>query len=78
MLAALHAARDLQIVPATEDFTNQIVEKQVNAVVQTAARFRCGGCPRGKRPELKIYEYEGGDEIGFCGRESEYFFSKSA
>jgi len=33
VLAALHQANNVQIVPATGNFTNQIVEKRVNAVV---------------------------------------------
>ena len=33
VLSALRAARNLEIVPATEDFTNQIVEKRIRAVV---------------------------------------------
>ena len=73
VLAALHAAKNLQIVPATANFTNQIVEKRVSAAVQTAAGFRRGGCPRGE-DRGEIYEYETEMKSGFAAERLNAFF----
>jgi sodium transport system permease protein len=39
VLSALRAAKNLEIVPTTEDFTNAIVEKRVRAVVKLPPDF---------------------------------------
>ena len=73
VLAALHAAKNLQIVPATEDFTNQIVEKRVNAAVKLSPDFDAA-VARGEKTGVKIYEYEGEMKSGFAAGDLNDFF----
>jgi len=53
VLSALRAAKSLQIVPATADFTNQIVEKRVRAVVKLPPDFDAA-IARGDKAEVDI------------------------
>ncbi|MGH7992257.1 MAG: ABC transporter permease, partial [Limisphaerales bacterium] len=73
VLAALHAAKNLQIVPATEDFTNQIVEKRVNAVVKLPPDFD-KAVAHGAKTEVEIYEYETEMKSGFAAERLNTFF----
>ena len=73
VLAALHAANNLQIVPATEDFTNQIVEKRVNAVVKLPPDFDAA-VARGEKAGVEIYEYQGEMKSGFAAGDLNVFF----
>jgi sodium transport system permease protein len=71
--SALHAAKNLQIVPATEDFTNQIVEKRVRAVVKLPPDFDATiAC--GEKAEVEIYEYAGEIKSGFAAENLNSFF----
>ena len=73
VLSALHAAKNLQIVPATEDFTNQIVEKRVRAVVKLPPDFDAT-IARGEKAEVEIYEYAGEIKSGFAAENLNSFF----
>jgi sodium transport system permease protein len=73
VLAALRAARNLQIVSTTEDFTNQIVEKQVRAVVKLPPDFDAA-VARGDKAEVDIYEYQGEIKSGFAAENLNTFF----
>jgi sodium transport system permease protein len=73
VLSALHAAKNLQIVPATEDFTNQIVEKRVRAVVKLPQDFDAT-IARGEKAEVEIYEYAGEIKSGFAAGNLNAFF----
>ena len=73
VLSALRAAKNLQIVPATEDFTNQIVEKRVRAVVKLPQDFDAA-IARGEKAEVEIYEYQGEIKSGFAAGNLNAFF----
>jgi sodium transport system permease protein len=73
VLSALRAARNFQIVPATEDFTNQIVEKTVRAVVKLPPDFDAA-LARGDKAKVEIYEYQGEIKSGFAAENLNAFF----
>ena len=73
VLAALRAARNLQIVPATEDFTNAIVEKRVRAVVKLPRDFDAA-IAGGDKAGVAIYEYQGEIKSGFAAENLNTFF----
>jgi sodium transport system permease protein len=73
VLSALRAARSLQIVPATADFTNQIVEKRVRAVVKLPPDFDAA-IALGEQAEVEIYEYQGEIKSGFAAGNLNAFF----
>ena len=73
VLAALRAARNLQIVPATEDFTNAIVEKRVRAVVKVPRDFDAA-IDRGDQAGVAIYEYQSEIKSGFAAENLNTFF----
>jgi len=72
-LSALHAAKNLQIVPAAEDFTNQIVEKRVRAVVKLPPDFDAA-IAGGEKAGVEIYEYAGEIKSGFAAENLDAFF----
>ena len=73
VLSALRAARNLQIVPAREDFTNAIVEKRVRAVVKLPPEFDAA-IARGEKAGVEIYEYAGEIKSGFAAENLDAFF----
>ncbi len=73
VLSALRAARNLQIVPATADFTNAIVEKRVRAVVKLPRDFDAA-IARGDKAQVEIYEYQGEIKSGFAAENLNGFF----
>jgi sodium transport system permease protein len=73
VLSALRAARSLQIVPATADFTNAIVEKRVRAVVKLPRDFDAA-ITLGDKAEIEIYEYQGEIKSGFAAGNLNAFF----
>jgi sodium transport system permease protein len=73
VLSALRAARNLQVVPATGDFTNQIVEKRVRAVVKLPPDFDAA-IAGGEKAEVDIYEYAGEMKSGFAAENLDAFF----
>jgi sodium transport system permease protein len=75
VLSALRAARNLQVVPATVDFTNAIVEKRVRAVVKLPADFDAV-VARGEKAGVEIYEYAGEMKSDFAAERLDAFFQK--
>ena len=73
VLAALRAAKNLQIVPAMEDFTNAIVEKRVRAVVKLPQDFDAA-ITRGDKAEVEIYGYQGEIKSEFAAENLNGFF----
>ena len=73
VLSALRAAKNLQIVPAAEDFTNAIVEKRVRAVVKLPPDFDAV-IARDNKAEVEIYEYQGEIKSGFAAENLNNFF----
>ena len=64
VLAALRADKGLEIVPATADFTDQVVEKKVRAAVKLPRDFDAV-VARGDPANVEIYEYAGEMKSGF-------------
>jgi sodium transport system permease protein len=73
VLSALHAARNIQIVPATADFTNQIAEKKVRAVVKLPPDFDAA-IAHEEKARVEIYEYQGEMKSGFAAENLNNFF----
>jgi sodium transport system permease protein len=73
VLAALRAAPNLKIVPATMDFTNQIVEKRVRAAAKLPADFDAV-VARGEKAGVGIYEYAGEMKSDFAAERLDTFF----
>jgi sodium transport system permease protein len=73
VLSALRAAKSLQIIPATADFTNQIVEKRVRAVVKLPPDFDAA-IALGEKAEVEIYEYQGEIKSSFAAGNLNAFF----
>ena len=73
VLAALRAANDFRIVKATANFTNQIVEKQVNVVVELSPDFDAA-VAHDKKAGIRIYEYQGEIKSGFAAERLNAFF----
>ena len=77
VLSALHAAKSLQIIPATAGLHESDCGEAGPRRGETAAGFRCGGCPRrpGRGGDLRVSRR---DKIGFCGREPEHLLPEPA
>ena len=75
VLSALRAAKNLQVVPATMDFTNAIVEKRVRAVVKLPPDFDAV-VARGEKAGVEIYEYAGEMKSDFAAERLDAFFQK--
>jgi sodium transport system permease protein len=73
VLAALRTAPSLKIVPASEDFTNAIMEKRVRAAVKLPTDFDTM-LARGDKPAVDIYEYAGEIKSGFAAEDLNSFF----
>ena len=73
VLSALRAAKNIEIVPATADFTNQIVEKRIRAVVRVPPDFDAE-IARGTKCEIEIYEYQGEMKSSFAALSLNTFF----
>jgi sodium transport system permease protein len=72
--AALHDAKNLQLVPASADFTNAVVEKRVRAVVRLPADFDAA-VARGEPSQVEIFEYQGDVKSDFAAGDLDQFFS---
>jgi sodium transport system permease protein len=72
-LSALRATGEFKIVPATDDFTNQIVQKQVRAVVRLPPDFDAM-ILRGEKAEVNIYEYQADVNSEFAVEKLNAFF----
>jgi sodium transport system permease protein len=73
VLSALQAAKNLQIVPASPEFTNAIVEKRVRAVVKLPPDFDAV-VARGEKAAVQIYEYQGEIKSSFAAEKLNVFF----
>jgi sodium transport system permease protein len=73
VLSALHAAKNILIVPAAADFTNQIAEKKVRAVVKLPPDFDAA-IAREEKAQVEIYEYQGEMKSGFAAENLNAFF----
>lgn len=73
VVSALRATGEFKIVPATGDFTNQIVQKQVRAVLKLPPDFGAM-VQRGEKAEVNIYEYETDVSSEFAARKLDAFF----
>jgi sodium transport system permease protein len=75
VLSALRATGEFKIIPATDDFTNQIVQKQVRAVVSLPPDFDAMVL-RGEKAEVNIYEYVTDVSSEFAAQKLDAFFKK--
>jgi len=73
VLSALRESGDFKIVPATGDFTNQIVQKQVRAAVRLSPDFD-GMVMRGEKARVNIYEYQTDVSSQFAAEKLNAFF----
>ncbi|HTV43269.1 MAG TPA: ABC transporter permease [Candidatus Sulfotelmatobacter sp.] len=75
VLSALRATGDFKIVPATDDFTNQIVQKQVRAAVRLPPDFDAR-VMRGDKAEVSIYVYQTDVASQFAAQRLDAFFRR--
>lgn len=73
VMAALQADKNLKIVPATADFTNQVVDKKVRAAVRLPRDFDAVVAV-GNQASVEIYEYAGEMKSGFAAENLNRFF----
>jgi len=73
VLAALQAAKNLQVVPAAADFTKAILEKRVRAVVKLPPDFDTV-IARGDKCEVEIYQNQGEMKSVFAAENLNAFF----
>lgn len=73
VVSALRATGEFKIVPATDNFTNQIVQKQVRAVVKLPPDFDAMVL-RGDKTRVNIYEYETDVGSEFAADKLDAFF----
>ncbi len=73
VLSALRAAGNIRIVPTTGNFTNQIMEKWVRAVVKLPPDFDAA-IASGERAAVEIFEYQGDVNSGFAAEKLNTFF----
>ena len=73
VLAELHAAKKIKVVPAAADWKQQISDKRVRAAVQIPPGFEAG-LKAGAADPVVIYNYEGELKSGFAVNELEKFF----
>ena len=73
VLSALHAAKNIQIVPTTGDFTNQLMEKQVRAVIKLPSDFD-SAIANGGKTGVEIFSYQGDVKSGFAAEKLNTFF----
>lgn len=73
VLSALRATGDFKIVPVTDDFTNQIVQKQVRAAVKLPPDFDAK-VMRGEKARVNIYVYQTDVSSEFAAEKLNAFF----
>jgi sodium transport system permease protein len=73
VMSALRATGAFKIVPATSDFTNQIVQKKVRAAVRLPPDFDAM-VQRGETPEVNIYNYQTDVGSGLAAEKLSAFF----
>ncbi|HOX58598.1 MAG TPA: ABC transporter permease [Candidatus Paceibacterota bacterium] len=72
-LAALRALKTIQVVPASQDYTNLISNKKVRAAVEIPAGFD-DALRTGEKKTVHIYIYEGEMKSSFGAQPIEEFF----
>ena len=73
VMAQLEKAKSFRIVPASADFTNQIVEKRVRAAVEIP-RDLDAAVARGTTAEVRIFNYAGEVRSTFATENLDRFF----
>lgn len=73
ILAALHDLKDISIVPAQPDYTQEIVDKRIRAAVEIPRDFDAA-VARGDAGIVRIYMYQGEFKSGFGADKLEQFF----
>jgi sodium transport system permease protein len=73
ILAALHALQDVQIVPATPDYAQQIIDKKIRAAVELPPDFDAM-IARGDTAKVRIDIYQGEINSGFSADKLQKFF----
>ena len=73
VLSTLRASGEFKIIPVTDDFTNQIVQKQIRAVVSLPSDFEAM-VQRGEKAEVSIYEYQTDVSSEFAAEKLDAFF----
>jgi sodium transport system permease protein len=72
-VAALRTNQSIRIIPTVADFTNQIVEKRVRAVVEIPRDFDAA-IARGDAAVIRIYNYAGEVRSAFASENLDRFF----
>lgn len=73
VLSELRASGEFKIVPATGDYTNQIVQKQLRAAVKLPPDFDAK-VRRGERTRVYIYQYQTDFKSTFAAQRLDAFF----
>ena len=73
LLEKIKKVRELEIVPATEDYKKRISEKEIRAAVEVPKAFDAS-LERGDEQTVKIYFYEGEIKSSFGANHVENFF----
>ena len=73
VMAQLEQDKKLRLVPARDDWKQQISDKKLRAAVQLPENFEAG-LKAGAAPAVTIYHYEGELKSGFAVNELEAFF----
>jgi sodium transport system permease protein len=73
ILAALRLLPDVQVVPATSDYAQQIVDKKIRAAVELPSDFDAM-IARGETTKVRIDTYQGEINSGFTADKLEIFF----
>lgn len=71
----LKAVKDIEIVPGTPDYAQQISDKKVRAAIDIPPGFDAA-VDRGDPATVKIYDYEGDLKSGMASDRVEKFFTK--
>jgi sodium transport system permease protein len=73
ILAALRELPDVQVVPATSDYAQQIIDKKIRAAVEIPSDFD-GIIARGETAQVRIDMYQGEINSGFGADKLQKFF----
>ncbi len=73
VVAGLERSKKLRVVPARDDWKQQIADKKIRAAVEIPAGFEAG-LKAGAAPTVTIYHYEGEIRSKFGADELEVFF----
>lgn len=73
IMAALRALPDVQVLPATSDYAQQIVDKKIRAAVEIPSDFDAM-IARGETAKVRVDTYQGEINSGFTADKLEIFF----